>query len=127
MSVFGHALVMLWSCVGLALLVYKKNQFWVYGLVDFLREVKWHEHYNLEEIRDPEIVKLHFGKNVNREEDTFPSEYLCHLTVKSAIAFMRKELSKLQKYDFLMKNFNLEEDENGIFFYKGNVKCVENF
>tara|TARA_B100000927_G_scaffold151050_1_gene121744 strand:+ start:6349 stop:7083 length:735 start_codon:yes stop_codon:yes gene_type:complete len=27
--------------------------------------------------------------------------------------------------DFLMKNFNLEEDENGIFFYKGNVKCVE--
>ena len=29
--------------------------------------------------------------------------------------------------DFLMKNFNLEEDENGIFFYKGNVKCVENF
>lgn len=30
--------------------------------------------------------------------------------------------------DFLMKNFNLEyEDENEIFFYKGNVKCVENF
>ena len=38
-----------------------------------------------------------------------------------------KEVKKIID-DFLMKNFNLEyEDENEIYFYKGNVKCVENF
>ena len=27
--------------------------------------------------------------------------------------------------DYLIKNFDLEEDENEIFFYKGNIKCLE--